>query len=167
MSAARRCIIGCSRRRALTRSTSFPRAANCSRSPGGTPRISGTSFARRRETGTSAAWTNALETAESLDDIDYKLRALWGLWVDCLNNGAFQEALTLARRFYSTAASSADPIDPLMGDRMIGIALHFMGEQPDARRHIERMLGRYVTPNQASHIIRFQFDQRVTAHAFQ
>ena len=114
-----------------------------------------------------AAWTNALETAESLDDIDYKLRALWGLWVDCLNNGAFQEALTLARRFYSTAASSADPIDPLMGDRMIGIALHFMGEQPDARRHIERMLGRYVTPSQASHIIRFQFDQRVTAHAFQ
>jgi len=25
---------------------------------------------------------------------------------------------------------------------------------------------RYVTPSQASHIIRFQFDQRVTAHAF-
>jgi len=37
MSAARRYIIGCSRRRALTRSTSFPRAANCSGSPGGTP----------------------------------------------------------------------------------------------------------------------------------
>jgi len=113
-----------------------------------------------------AAWTSALEIAESLDDIDYKLRSLWGLWVDRLNNGAFQEALALAKRFYDTAASSIDPIDPLMGDRMIGIALHFIGHQPEARRHIERMLMRYVTPIQASHVLRFQFDQRVTARAF-
>src|SRR5260370_1647876 len=53
-----------------------------------------------------------------------------------------------------------------MGDRMIGFSLHFIGNQADARRHIERMLSRYVTPMQASHIIRFQFDQRVTACAF-
>jgi len=113
-----------------------------------------------------AAWTSALEIAESLDDVDYKLRALWGLWVDRLNNGTFQEALALARRFYGVGATSVDPIDPPMGDRMIGISLHFIGNQADARRHIERMLSRYVTPMQASHIIRFQFDQRVTACAF-
>jgi predicted ATPase/DNA-binding winged helix-turn-helix (wHTH) protein len=114
-----------------------------------------------------AAWTNALETAESLHDIDYKLRSLWGLWVDSLNNGAFQEAVALARRFYSTAAGSADPSDLLMGDRIIGIALHFLGDEVDARRHIDRMLDRYVSPIHASHIIRFQFDQRLTARAFQ
>ena len=114
-----------------------------------------------------AAWTSVLDIAEALDDVDYKLRALWGLWVDRLNNGGFQEALTLATRFYEVAASSADPIDPLMGDRLIGITQHFIGNQVDARRHIERMLNHYVTPMQASHFIRFQFDQRVTARAFQ
>jgi predicted ATPase/DNA-binding winged helix-turn-helix (wHTH) protein len=114
-----------------------------------------------------AAWTNALEIAERLDDVDYKLRTLWGLWVDSLNSGRFQEALSLARRFYSTAARSVDPIDPAMGDRMIGISLHFIGEQPDARSHIERMLSRYVTPTHAAHIVRFQFDQRLTARSFQ
>jgi predicted ATPase/DNA-binding winged helix-turn-helix (wHTH) protein len=114
-----------------------------------------------------AAWTSSLEIAESLHDIDYKLRSLWGLWVDSLNNGAFQDAVALARRFYSTAAGSADPADLLIGDRMIGIALHFLGDAIDARRHIDRMVDRYVIPIHASHIIRFQFDQRLTARAFQ
>ena len=34
-----------------------------------------------------AAWTSALEIAEGLDDTDYQLRALWGLWLACSNNG--------------------------------------------------------------------------------
>jgi predicted ATPase/DNA-binding winged helix-turn-helix (wHTH) protein len=113
-----------------------------------------------------AAWTSVLDKAEALADVDYRLRALWGLWVDRLNNGNFREALALATRFHEVAAGSVDPIDPLVGDRLIGIAHHFIGNQANARRHIERMLNHYVTPIQASHIIRFQFDQRVTARAF-
>jgi predicted ATPase len=46
---------------------------------------------------------------------------------------------------------------------MIGAALHFLGDQPRARQHIERMLGQYVTPVCRSDVVRFQFDQRVTA----
>jgi predicted ATPase/DNA-binding winged helix-turn-helix (wHTH) protein len=114
-----------------------------------------------------AAWTEALAIAEKINDADYKLRSLWGLWVDSLNNGEFQEAIALARRFYDTAAGLVDAPDVLLGDRMIGIALHFLGSQLDARRHIDRMLGSYVTPIHAAHIVRFQFDQRVTARAFQ
>jgi hypothetical protein len=114
-----------------------------------------------------AAWTNALAIAERLGDVDYELRTLWGLWVDSLNNGGFQEALELARRFFTTAEASVDSLDALMGDRMIGIALHFLGNQVEARRHIDRMLARDITPMPASHVVRFQFDQRVTALAFQ
>ena len=114
-----------------------------------------------------AAWTEALAIAETIDDADYKLRSLWGLWVDSLNNGEFQEAVALARRFYDTATPLVDTADALLGDRMIGIALHFLGGQLEARRHIDRMLGSYVTPIHAAHIVRFQFDQRVTARAFQ
>jgi predicted ATPase len=114
-----------------------------------------------------AAWTEALSIAESVDDADYKLRSLWGLWVDSLNHGAFQEAVVLAQRFYDTATPLVDTADALLGDRMVGIALHFLGDQLEARRHIDRMLGSYVTPIHAAHIVRFQFDQRVTARAFQ
>jgi predicted ATPase/DNA-binding winged helix-turn-helix (wHTH) protein len=113
------------------------------------------------------AWGRALEIAKSIGDNDYQLRSLWGLWVDGLNTGGFKNALSLANQFYGVAAHSSDPLDALMGDRMIGIAQHFIGEQLEARQHIDRMLARYVTPIRASHIARYQFDQRVTAHAFQ
>ena len=114
-----------------------------------------------------SAWGRALEIAKGVGDTDYQLRSLWGLWVDGLNTGGFKNALSLANQFYGVAAHSSDPLDALMGDRMIGIAQHFIGEQREARQHIDRMLARYVTPIRASHIARYQFDQRVTAHAFQ
>ena len=39
----------------------------------------------------------------------------------------------------------------------------FLGEQTSARGYIERMLERYVAPVNRSDVVRFQFDQRVTA----
>jgi len=110
-----------------------------------------------------AAWTKALELAGSLDDTDYQLRALWGLWMCGVSSGEYRTALALAHRFRRLAANQPDPVDLLVGDRMIGTPLHYLGDQTNARRHIERMLDRYVTPVHRAHLIRFQFDQRLTA----
>jgi predicted ATPase/DNA-binding winged helix-turn-helix (wHTH) protein len=114
-----------------------------------------------RETG--AAWAFALQLAEQNNDIDYHLRAMWGLWAGNINNGRFSDALALARRFDSLASAEADEPDCYIGDRLIGVCLHFLGDQHGARRHIDRMLARYVTPASRSDAVRFQFDQRVTA----
>src|SRR5216683_1137262 len=84
-----------------------------------------------------SAWGRALEIAKGVGDTDYQLRSLWGLWVDGLNTGGFKNALSLANQFYGVAAHSSDPLDALMGDRMIGIAQHFIGEQREARQHID------------------------------
>jgi predicted ATPase/DNA-binding winged helix-turn-helix (wHTH) protein len=111
----------------------------------------------------SASWQTTLKLAEDLADIDYQLRAVWGLWASRYNNGEYREALALAERFSAVAVNSADPADSHIGNRMIGVALHFLGAQTGARRHIERMLSHYVTPVHRSHIVRFQFEQRVTA----
>ena len=46
---------------------------------------------------------------------------------------------------------------------MIGTSLHFLGEQAEARRHIEHMLEGYTKPATTAHIIRFQNDQLVAA----
>jgi hypothetical protein len=88
---------------------------------------------------------------------------LWGLWASHINNGEFRQALRLAERFGALATKASDPSDPLVGDRMHGAALHFLGEQTRARGYIERMLERYVAPVNRSDVVRFQFDQRVTA----
>jgi len=121
---------------------------------------------RGADADTTAAWTEALEIAESLDDADYRLRALWGLFVDRFTAGRYRDALALAGRFRTVAANSADPAEPLIGERMMGAALHVLGDQRRARKRVERMLSHYVAPVRRSHFIRFQFDQRTVTRSF-
>ena len=114
---------------------------------------------------TNAILTRALTAAESLDDADYRLRALWGLYIDHQTRGDNQVALALAERFRRHAATTADP-DLLIGERMAGAAQHFLGNQNQARRHIEHMLTGYVSPADWSDKIRFHVDQRIAACCF-
>ena len=120
---------------------------------------------RARETG--AAWAATLELAERFNDKQYQQRALWGLCIDQFNIGELRTALAYAERFAALVADSMDAIDLMMADRMLATALHYFGDQKNARCHIERMLASYAALAQQPRIVRFQFDQRVTAHYFQ
>jgi predicted ATPase/DNA-binding winged helix-turn-helix (wHTH) protein len=111
-----------------------------------------------------SVWAKALEIAESLGDTQYQLRALYGLWACRVNFGEYRVALTLAQRFYSLAKDRGDPADLPIGDQMIGTSLHYWGDQTNARRHVERMLGGYVAPVHRLPLVLFQFDQQVVAH---
>jgi predicted ATPase/DNA-binding winged helix-turn-helix (wHTH) protein len=111
----------------------------------------------------SAVWAHALRIAEGLDDAEYQLRALWGLCVYRLYSGEYSAALELAQKFSDLAADKGDASIVLIGTRTIGTALHYLGDQPNARRHLEDVLAHYRAPARRSHVIRFQFDQRVTA----
>jgi len=113
----------------------------------------------------NAAWTRVLELAESLDDTDYKVRALWGLWVSSINGGEYRAALAYAQRFRSLVSHTADPTELPIGDRLVGNSLYYLGDQTNARRHIEHMLSRYAPPVHRSHVVRFHFDQRMAARA--
>jgi predicted ATPase/DNA-binding winged helix-turn-helix (wHTH) protein len=112
-----------------------------------------------RETG--AAWTRALAIADRLEDPEYQLRALWGLWSHRMSSGEYRAAVAFAERFRAVTAKQGDPAARLIADRMIGSMRLFMGDQTGARRHIERMLSRYVDPLHRSHAIRFVWNQRV------
>jgi predicted ATPase/DNA-binding winged helix-turn-helix (wHTH) protein len=111
-----------------------------------------------------AAFARALEIAESLGDTDYRLRALWGSFMEHITSLRYRAALAVAEKFCAFAAKSTDPADGLVGDRLVGVALLALGDLEDARRHIERMLGRYVA--KTSHVIRYQFDQQLLAYSY-
>lgn len=115
---------------------------------------------------TETAWTRVLAISEQQEDVDHQLRALWGLWAGLLNRCELRTALTMAQRFSDLADRQADMQDRLVGDRMIGYLLHLMGDQPEARHHIERMLDQYQPPVIGAQIIRYVFDQRATAQCF-
>ena len=106
------------------------------------------------------AWSTTLALAEQVGDADYQLRAIWGLFAESINSGAFRIALDLGERFRDLATEATDR---LIGERLIGTALHFLGDQNSARGHIEHMLAGYITPVSSAHIIRFQNDQIVAA----
>jgi len=113
-----------------------------------------------------AVGTKALEIAENLGDAEYQLRSLWGLWAFRITGGQHCIALTLAQRFHALAAKRSEPNDRLIGEQMIGTSEHYLGDQPSARRHIERVLAHYVAPARKSQIVRFRVDQRATARVY-
>lgn len=115
---------------------------------------------------TREAWQQTLELAESLDDTDYQLRALWGLWSHLLNRSRFRDALALAYRFADIAARRSELNDSYVGHRMIGYILHLLGRQTEARQHLEHMVKGYVVPTTGDQIIRFVFEQKVMARCF-
>jgi tetratricopeptide (TPR) repeat protein len=54
----------------------------------------------------------------------------------------------------------------MIGERALGASLHYLGDQPSARRHIEQALADRVPQSDRSHLIRFQIDQGVMARVF-
>jgi predicted ATPase len=110
-----------------------------------------------------AAWANALKIAKKLHDADYQIRILWGMWSSHFNSGQFRMALQIGERFRDAAVNSGDSVAELVGERLLGVSRFYLGDHINARRHIESVLQRYVRPRDQSHIVRFQFDQRVVA----
>jgi tetratricopeptide (TPR) repeat protein len=113
-----------------------------------------------------AAWTKALELAEGLENTDYQLRALSGLWSFHTAGGRHRIALQFAGRFRTLAVSGADPHDQLLVERMIGVSLFYRGNLSEARRHIERLLAADVASDRRRLLIRFQLDLQVMARLF-
>ena len=111
-------------------------------------------------------WANVLEIAEELRDIDYRLRALWGLWVVCVTGSNHRSGWSIAKQFSLLATKTTDPLALFVGDRLTGTSLHFLGRQRDARRCFNLMLTRPVSGTTRTQILRFQFDQSVARRAF-
>ena len=109
-----------------------------------------------------AVWTGALEIAEELGDRDYQLRSLHGLQV-FYSSSDMRKTLEIARKFCVVAEQQPDKNDRLIGDLLVAVSEHCLGDQTSARAHIERMLANFSAPDHRSHSYtgRFQFDQHV------
>ena len=91
-----------------------------------------------------AAFTKALDIAESLGDPSTSC-ALSGACIS-ITPGAVDTvtALPFAQKFHDLAEARTDPNDRLFGERMVGAAKHFLGDQISARRHLEQVLAHYA-----------------------
>src|SRR5262249_39474868 len=95
---------------------------------------------------TDVLWTKALRLAEKLDESEYQLRAMWGLCVYRVSLGDCRGALALADQFCALADKKGDAAAWTIGDRLTGIALHYVGDHTNARHHLERALSQNLAP---------------------
>jgi tetratricopeptide (TPR) repeat protein len=112
------------------------------------------------------AWSRAAELAEELNDSEFRIRSLWGLWLGRHFKGDYQGALQIATRFATLPDGAVGTADRFVGERILGVTLHILGDQIRARVHIENMLRGYVAPPGQVHIQRYHFDQNVAARTF-
>jgi predicted ATPase/DNA-binding winged helix-turn-helix (wHTH) protein len=112
-----------------------------------------------------AAWTDVLALAERLDDTEYRLNALWGLWRYRIINGECQAALALARKFANLPPDKVDATDLLFGERLLATSLFVLGDLSNARRHLEHVLNPHPAPIRRPRVIRFQLDLAVRTRA--
>ena len=113
---------------------------------------------------THAAFSQILDLSEELHDIKFRSLAIWGLWIYHFNNGEFATALDIAQK--SIAEEGIDTAHLLAGQRIIGLSLHYLGEQSSSRRQIESLLRRPVDPLHQPHELSFAIDHRVTLRGF-
>lgn len=113
---------------------------------------------------TAAMLERALQDAEAQGDAKAQLQALWAMW-SYRHNVEHRTGQALAERFARVAQSTGDPADVLVGVRLVGTGLHYAGDQPGARRCLERVVDGYVAPSGQRHMMWFHHDQRTLAGA--
>jgi hypothetical protein len=70
-----------------------------------------TLFTTRPTSKGGAPWTDVLEIAEGLDDTEYRLRALSGLWAYAVGNADLRAAVAFAQRIANLPPNHAGPTD--------------------------------------------------------
>jgi predicted ATPase/DNA-binding winged helix-turn-helix (wHTH) protein len=101
-----------------------------------------------------AAFTKTLQIAESLGDTEYKLRGLRGLYVYHMLNCSYRDALPFAQAFNDLTVNGSD--QKSLGEYMIGVVKHFLGDHVSARRHYGEILNRYAASDHGRGSIRSQ-----------
>jgi predicted ATPase/DNA-binding winged helix-turn-helix (wHTH) protein len=85
-------------------------------------------------------FARALDIAERIGAATVRTQALWGLWAARRGRGDYPAALAFARRYAEAAGSTGDPGAIHLGNRILGLTHHILGQQQLARGFAERAL---------------------------
>ncbi|MBT1514070.1 winged helix-turn-helix domain-containing protein [Bradyrhizobium sp. SRL28] len=104
-----------------------------------------------------AAFTKVLDMAKRLDDVEYQLRALWGLYYYYTGIGRFRTAQPFALEFHSLSLRGSDRNDQMFGKSMVAVAEHYVGDQVSARSQLEQLLTQGAAGDLGRDVVRFRY----------
>jgi predicted ATPase len=120
----------------------------------------------------AAAYTRALDIAETLDDREYQLRALRGRYFHSIRTNQLGAAFSFAQRFYDIATSTSNQSARIVGERQLGTSKYLLGDLGGARCNLEHALAGSsdadLVPAAArfDDIVRFQYDGQIEARVW-
>ncbi|MEM7354661.1 MAG: hypothetical protein AAF657_27885, partial [Acidobacteriota bacterium] len=86
------------------------------------------------------SYTRAYELSRLLDQPAEELTAAWGLAFFRVMRAEFEEAKALGQECLQRGQAAGDGALTLIGHRILGMTLHYTGDQVGAREHLERDL---------------------------
>ncbi|PIK73659.1 hypothetical protein CS379_07190, partial [Methylobacterium frigidaeris] len=110
-----------------------------------------------------AALHDALDLAETEQDLAYQIRLLEGLYIFALRLADFKAAMAYAERGRAGVWHSLTDTGLATGDWMVGVLDHFMGRQAEARLRCGHALRNFPLQRRPE-VVRFGIDQRMLAH---
>ena len=113
----------------------------------------------------SRTFARALDLAQQLGDDTVCMGALWGCFTDAIFNGDYQVGLGFAERFGMAATRAGGEMNKLAHARMLARAVHYLGQQDQARSHIEFVVRNPLDRVRLSEGRGFQFDQHISSMA--
>jgi predicted ATPase len=113
----------------------------------------------------AALSSRALALAEQQGSTSHRLRALWAMARERYVQGEYPAALTFCERFSEVAEAGGDASAALVRDRMMGLGLHLVGRQAEARRHAARALDHPAEALRTAHKSFHEYDNRVAARS--
>lgn len=106
-------------------------------------------------------WLGALVTAKALGKVELQLTCLTVLWAHRIRSPDYGEALSLARQVDELGDSMSDQAARAMGDWMVGVTHHHLGQLAKARTLLERSLATDTFAARQAMMTRFGYDRRI------
>lgn len=119
------------------------------------------SYTERFDPAAEAAWLESLRLAELTGDIDYQLRAQWGLAMLWCYGGRHCQALASLRRFEALRETASDRAAAPAGERLRIITEFYLGDVSGAHEALRQLTRRHDHADRRARIARFQIDSHV------
>jgi predicted ATPase len=113
-----------------------------------------------------AAYARASELARPADGADARFVVYYGQWLRDFVRGQHRQARETAEAFLREAEAEGRATEAVVGRRILGLVLLFLGDLQAARSVLERALGDYIRERDGDTLFRFGNDTQASATNF-
>jgi predicted ATPase/DNA-binding winged helix-turn-helix (wHTH) protein len=115
--------------------------------------------------GIAATWHQIFDAASAAGYSELHTRACWGLWTVYVYRAQPARGLEFGELYHAAGVAQNDRVKMLLGERIMGTAIHLIGDQRRARAMLQRMTDAYILYEHHWFTVGFEIDHGAMARA--